>query len=83
MEMFNKKTNAPKASKKSVAVDTDSKKAAPAKKPAKVTPEQRKKMIDEAAYYRAEKLGFAVDPHENWVAAEAEIDAMLGLKKSK
>jgi len=34
-------------------------------------------MIDEAAYYRAEKNGFQVDPHANWIAAEKEIDELL------
>jgi hypothetical protein len=82
MEMLNKKNSAPKAVKKPVLNESASKKPV-AKKLTKVTPEQRMKMIEEAAYYRAEKAGFAVDPHSNWVAAEAEIDAMLGLKKSK
>ncbi|HBA85576.1 MAG TPA: hypothetical protein DCZ95_15950 [Verrucomicrobia bacterium] len=42
-----------------------------------VTPEERQKMIEQAAYFRAEKLGWQVDPHANWVAAEAEVDAIL------
>ncbi len=47
----------------------------------KVTPEERQKMIEQAAYFRAEKLGWQVDPHANWVAAEAEVDAILAGKK--
>jgi hypothetical protein len=44
-----------------------------------VTPEERYRMIEEAAYYRAEKRGFAPgQEHEDWAAAVAEIDAMLG-----
>ena len=41
-------------------------------------PEQRAAMIAESAYYRAEKRGF--DPGhetEDWLAAEAEVDALL------
>jgi hypothetical protein len=44
-----------------------------------VTPEERYRMIEEAAYYRAEKRGFAPGhEEEDWAAAVAEIDAMLG-----
>jgi hypothetical protein len=63
------------------------KKAPAAKAPAtkakvsKVSPEERQKMIELAAYYRAERLGWQVDSHENWVAAEAEVDAALAKKK--
>lgn len=43
-----------------------------------VTPEQRYLMIREAAYYHAEKRGFAPGgEHEDWAAAAAEIDALL------
>ena len=45
---------------------------------AEVTPEERYRMIQEAAYYRAEKRGFAPGhDEEDWAAAVAEIDAML------
>lgn len=41
----------------------------------RVTPEQRWRMIEEAAYYRAEKRGFLGDQlAADWTAAEAEID---------
>ena len=37
--------------------------------------DQKRRMIAEAAYYRAEKRGFAnSDPVQDWLAAEAEID---------
>jgi hypothetical protein len=41
-------------------------------------PEQRAALIAEAAYFRAEKRGFAPG-HEkdDWLAAEAEVDARL------
>lgn len=43
-----------------------------------VSAETRQKMIAEAAYYLAEKRGFAGDEaYDDWVKAEAEIDAML------
>lgn len=64
------------------------KKPAAAKKPAAkrakadvakgaVTPEQRYRMIAEAAYYRAERQGFMGDPVQDWIEAEAEINAHL------
>lgn len=53
---------------------------AAAAKPAKaaITPEQRWKLVAEAAYYLAEKRGFAAG-HANadWLAAEKQVDAKL------
>lgn len=44
-----------------------------------VSAHRRREMIAEAAYYRAQKRGFTGgDPVADWVAAEAEIDALLG-----
>lgn len=58
--------------------------AAPAKSAAKtISAQERYHMIDEAAYYRAEKSGFQVDPHANWVAAEKEIDELLAKQNIK
>lgn len=64
--------------------------AAPAKTPAPspapaparpavtpVTPEERHRMVAEAAYYIALRKGFNSDPRENWLQAEKEIDAKL------
>ena len=42
-----------------------------------VTPEQRYCMIQEAAYYIAERHGFNGDSAYFWSLAEAEIDAKL------
>jgi hypothetical protein len=40
-----------------------------------VTPDERHRMIAEAAYYRAEKRGFAGgDPMQDWLEAEAQIE---------
>jgi hypothetical protein len=52
----------------------------PTDKPARVqvTPEARRALIAEAAYLRAERRGFAPGQEdEDWLAAEAEVDALL------
>jgi hypothetical protein len=43
-----------------------------------LTPEVRRTMIAEGAYLRAERRGFAPGHEtEDWLAAEAEVDALL------
>ncbi len=43
-----------------------------------VTTEERRRIIAEAAYFRAERRGFrGGDPLEDWLAAEAEVERML------
>ena len=43
-----------------------------------VGPEQRAALIAEAAFFRAEKRGFATGHEvEDWLAAESEVDAKL------
>jgi hypothetical protein len=43
-----------------------------------ISPELRRTMISEAAYWRAERRGFEPGHEmEDWFAAEAEIDALL------
>ena len=42
-----------------------------------ISPEQRRRMVAEAAYYRAQRRGFRGDPVRDWTEAEAEIDAIL------
>jgi hypothetical protein len=50
--------------------------AAPAR--TQVSEETRRAMIAEAAYLRAERRGFAPgQEHEDWLAAEKEVDALL------
>lgn len=50
-----------------------------AKKPAAVSPDQRRNYIEVAAYYIAAGRGFAPgDPLQDWIQAEAEIDRLLG-----
>ncbi len=44
-----------------------------------VSLEHRRDLIAEAAYLRAEQRGFAQgDPQEDWLAAEREVDLLLG-----
>jgi DUF2934 family protein len=44
-----------------------------------ISPQERQRMIEEAAYYRAQQRGFAPgNEMEDWVAAETEVDARLG-----
>lgn len=58
-----KSTSKPKATKKSSKLA--------------VTPEQRYLMVQEAAYYIAEKDGFAGNPSDYWAQAEAQISQMV------
>jgi hypothetical protein len=45
---------------------------------ARVTPETRRALIAEAAYLRAERRGFVGGQEtDDWLAAEAEVDALL------
>ena len=43
----------------------------------KVSPEERQRMIEEAAYFRARERGTQGDPVADWVQAEADVDARL------
>mgnify|MGYP003586257480 CR=1 FL=1 len=84
MDIFKKNKNSAKTAGKSVpkASAVAGKKAAPAaKKLARVSAEERYKMIEQAAYFQAEKAGFQGDPQAHWVAAEAEVDALLAKKR--
>lgn len=43
-----------------------------------ISAEERQRMIREAAYYRAERRGFMPgDAMTDWLAAEAEVNALL------
>lgn len=78
------KTPAKKAAPRATAAKGNGEIAAP-KKTKKtagmlggVTPEQRYRMICDAAYYRAERRGFiGGDPAQDWAEAELEIDQLL------
>jgi hypothetical protein len=87
-----KKVAAPKAAAKKTpaaakpAAKTVAKPAAKAAAPKKVaakyvpSPEQRYRMVQDAAYFLAEKNGFAGGALDYWVAAEAQIEALLSGK---
>ena len=46
---------------------------------AEVSPDELRKLISEAAYYRAKKRGFAPGHEvEDWVQAEAEVKQRIG-----
>lgn len=79
------KASAPKAAKPKAdpAPKAAPAKAAPTATAKTISAQDRYHMIDEAAYYRAEKNGFQVDPHANWIAAEKEIDALLAKQNIK
>jgi len=70
---------APKAASKAAPKDAVAKPAkSRAKKPGGVPAEQRRNYIEMAAYYIAERRGFAPgNPLEDWIQAEAEIDRLL------
>lgn len=49
-----------------------------------IGPEERARLIAEAAYFRAQQRGFTEgDPTEDWLAAEREIDAKYSLTEHK
>ena len=43
----------------------------------RTSPEERHRLIQQAAYFKAEKEGFTCDPSKYWLVAEAEVDAQL------
>jgi hypothetical protein len=67
--------------KKSPTLKTPTTKKTATKKPAvkktnKPSPEAIYKMTEVAAYYIAQKNGFAGNPSDYWIAAEAQISAL-------
>ena len=70
------KKAAPKAAAKKPVVKAAAPSAPAPKKPV-ISPEQRYKMIEEAAYYIAERHGFNGDSAYFWSLAEAEINSRL------
>ncbi len=71
----NKKKDAPKAETKKSLRNKKGK----TKKP-KITRQEREEYIAKAAYYRAEIRGFRGDSTDDWLAAEADIDATYRVK---
>ena len=70
------------ATKKAVKKKSAKKKGAAAKSIKKpvITMQQRYEYIAEAAYYRAEARGFQGDSTQDWLDAEAEVDALYQVK---
>ncbi len=70
------------ATKKAVKKKSAKKKDAAAKSIKKpvITMQQRYEYIAEAAYYRAEARGFQGDSTQDWLDAEAEVDALYQVK---
>ena len=68
---------APKAAAKSAAKPAAKPVVKSAASKATLTPEERYRMIQEAAYYVAERHGFNGDSAYFWSLAEAEINAKL------
>ena len=42
-----------------------------------IPPQERQRMIAEAAYYRAQSHAFQRNPEQDWFEAEAEINQLL------
>ncbi len=70
------------ATKKSTAKKATSKEAA-AKVYGAISSAERHQMISEAAYLRSEAQGFAGDGRQDWLDAEADVDARLVKAKIK
>jgi hypothetical protein len=48
-----------------------------------ITNEERQRLISQAAYYRAQRVGFGkTNPVDDWLLAEREVDAMMAGGKS-
>jgi hypothetical protein len=76
-DLFRRKTSAARAAKK----PEEAPKKAAKRGNSKTAPEERFRMIEQAAYFHAEKAGFAGDPHSHWLAAEQEVDRILAKRK--
>lgn len=68
----------PSTAKRRPRAEHEGRAAIPGRRAA-ISPEQRRAMIAQAAYYRAERRGFAPGGElQDWLEAEAEIDRSLG-----
>ncbi|MDD5383544.1 MAG: DUF2934 domain-containing protein [Gallionella sp.] len=73
-----KKATVPAAEKKAPAKKAAAAKPAAKKIMAQITPEERYRMVQTAAYFIAERNGFGGCSADHWVAAELEIAGKLG-----
>lgn len=72
------RTKATGAKKKTTTTRTKKKTTSSPMKVSTVSSEIRMQMIQEAAYYRAERRGFSQgDALQDWVEAEREIDQLI------
>lgn len=62
------------ASTRSANLNVDSR-SSMVKQTSKISQEERQRMIEEAAYYRAEQRGFSGDQVQDWLEAESEINS--------
>ncbi len=79
-----KKTAAPKTPtakpvtpKKTTTRKASTSKAKTADTTSQISPEEHYRMVEVAAYFLAERNGFAGSPVEYWTAAEAQINKLL------
>lgn len=73
-----KKAPAPRSTAKKTAQPNPAPVLAAGKNPLRISAEERWRMVATAAYFRAEKRKFSSGHEvEDWLAAEAEIDALL------
>ena len=80
-KMLNKYTNTQRNTTRGMASATSATKSRPTTKRMTLSPEERYRMIQEAAYFIAERRGFCGGcPTADWYQAEEEIDRMLGLR---
>lgn len=76
-----KKAAAPKkevAPKKAAAPKKTAAAKKPADKPRKISPQERYRMVEVAAYFIAERNSFADSPVGYWIEAEVQISKMSG-----
>jgi hypothetical protein len=73
------KSAAPPRTRTRTTTKTTPQKAAPAVgRGSAISAEQRRAMVAEAAYFKAERRGFVGgNPEQDWREAEAEVDALL------
>jgi len=85
--MTKKKTTArkalkKKATKRKAVKKSTAKRKSPSKKRTKktISAQKRYKMVQDAAYYLAEKSGFSGNAVDHWIKAEKQINAQLKSK---
>lgn len=77
-----KKTTSKRASARKTTRKAPARKTATQKTGTRISPEDRYKMIEQAAYFLAEKQHFQADPAAIWVQAEKEVDALIAATKA-